>query len=218
MFEIKSSQRWIYTVLHACWFNRLVNVYFVIFAHVQQVEPFLCDCISVSKRLARAIEPFTEEAMPQTIKEAEESIHKSRLVRRKTLDALHIDDLADEGSRINAHMKMTRRLEGNPEFSNTLVTITKLMEQIDTVKGRLETLWNTRQDKLETNLKQQVFENNAKQVKSHLAQHCPLLYHGSTLMYINMCSLDTSCDLCRSINVDIEFSLSRSPCYLLDQC
>lgn len=133
--------------------------------HLQQVEPFLCDCISVSKRLARAIEPFTEDSVPHTIEEAKESIKKNRFVRRKTLEALHIDELATEGSRINEHMKATKKLSDNPEFSNTLNTITKLMEQIDTVKGRLETLWGTRQEKLETNLKQQVFEKNAEQVR-----------------------------------------------------
>ena len=118
----------------------------------------------MSKRLARAIEPFTEDSVPHTIKEAEESIHKNRLVRRKTLEALHIDELTTEGSRINLHMKAEKQLSDNPEFSNTLGTITKLMEQIDTVKGRLECLWTTRQEKLETNLKQQVFEKDAKQV------------------------------------------------------
>ena len=132
------------------------------------MEPFLCDCISVSKRLARAIEPFTEESVPHTIQEAQDSIKKNHLVRRKTLDALHIDELASEGSRINQHMKSAELLRDNPEFSNTLTTITKLMEQIDTVKGRLETLWSTRQEKLETNLKQQVFEKNAKQVRDGL--------------------------------------------------
>ena len=106
--------------------------------------------------------------MPHSIEEAEESIKKNRLVRRKTLEALHIDELATEGSRINEHMKATKKLNDNPEFSNTLNTITKLMEQIDTVKGRLETLWSTRQEKLETSLKQQVFEKNAKQVRSSL--------------------------------------------------
>lgn len=135
------------------------------------MEPFLCDCISVSKRLARAIEPFTEESVPHTIKEAEESIQKNKLVRRKTLDTLHIDELATEGSRINEHMKSTRQLSGNPEFTNTLNTITKLMEQIDTVKGRLETLWSTRQDKLETSLKQKMFENSAKQVRKKSYWH-----------------------------------------------
>ena len=134
--------------------------------YVQQVEPFLCDCISVSKRLARAIEPFTEDSVPHTIEEAEQSIKKNRLVRRKTLEALHIDELASEGSRINQHMKSAKKLNDNPEFSTTLNTITKLMEQIDTVKGRLETLWSTRQEKLEASLKQQVFEKNAKQVSN----------------------------------------------------
>ena len=109
--------------------------------------------------------------MPHTIKEAEESIQKNKLVRRKTLDALHIDELATEGSRINEHMKSTRQLSGNPEFTNTLNTITKLMEQIDTVKGRLETLWSTRQDKLETSLKQKMFENSAKQVRKKSYWH-----------------------------------------------
>lgn len=139
--------------------------YTYVHVHIQQVEPFLCDCISISKRLARAIEPFTDDYIPETIQEAEESIQKNKLVRRKTLEALHIDELACEGSRINSHMKLKKQLSNNPEFNNTLDTITKLMEQIDTVKGRLELLWSTKQEKLETSLKQQMFENNAKQVR-----------------------------------------------------
>ena len=141
------------------------------------MEPFLCDCISISKRLARAIEPFTSEEVPSTIQDAEQSIHKHKLTKRKTLDSLHIDDLTSEGERINEHMQIqkqeSKELGVNPDFENTLDTIRRLMSQIDTVKGRLDTLWSTRHDKLEANLKQKLFEKEAKQVKGGGAELRP---------------------------------------------
>ena len=133
------------------------------------MEPFICDCISVSKHLANAIEPFTQEDVPETIPEAEESLNMHKLTRQKTLDSLHIEDLTMEGEKINKHMKQSvcQTIQANPDFESTLGTIQKLLSQIDMVKGRLETLWETRHCKLEVNLKQRVFEKEAKQV-------CPL--------------------------------------------
>lgn len=133
---------------------------------IQQVEPFLCDCISISKRLARTIEPFTEDTMPNSIEKVEETLHKHRLIRRKTLEVFHIDELASEGTRIDQHMQQTasEHLSSNPDFAHTLSTISNLLGQISSVKGRLETLWNTRNDKLQANLKQRKFENEANKV------------------------------------------------------
>ena len=132
----------------------------------QQVEPFICDCISVSKHLANAIEPFTQEDVPETIQEAEESLNIHKLTRQKTLDSLHIEDLTTEGEKINERMKQSvcQTVQANPDFESTLGTIQKLLSQIDMVKGKLETLWETRHSKLEVNLKQRVFEKEAKQV------------------------------------------------------
>ena len=100
--------------------------------------------------------------MPRSIKEAKESIQKHRLVRKDTIEQLHIDELASEGEKIDQHMH--GKADSNPDFGNTLDTIKKLMEQIETVKGRLENMWSTRHEKLEANLKQRVFEKEANRV------------------------------------------------------
>ena len=39
----------------------------VLFLMIQQVEPFICDVVGVSKRLVEAITPFTEEEHPNTV-------------------------------------------------------------------------------------------------------------------------------------------------------
>ena len=137
------------------------------------MEPFLCDCISISKRLARAVEPFTENPAPNSIEQAEESLHKHRLIRRKTLEVLHIDDLASEGSRIDEHMQATAspQLSSNPDFTSTLATISNLLGEIGHVKERVEALWTARHDKLQASIKQKTFEKEASKV-------CPMhLYH-----------------------------------------
>ena len=128
------------------------------------MEPFLCDCISVSKCLAQAIEPFTEDSIPDSIENVEESIQKHHLIRRKTLEVLHIDELENEGSRIDQHMQHTasKNLKSNPDFANTLSTITNLLNQISSVKERVDTLWTTRHEKLQTSLKQKKFEHEAE--------------------------------------------------------
>ncbi len=132
------------------------------------MEPFICDCISISKHLALAIEPFTAEEVPRTIEEAEDSISKHQLTRRKTLDILHVDDLTTEGEKISDRMQKhsPEVLHSNPDFTNTMTTIQKLMSQIGTVKERLEVLWSDRYDKLRANLQTRVFEKEAHQVSS----------------------------------------------------
>lgn len=129
------------------------------------MEPFICDCISISKRLAKAIDPFTLEEMPANIEEAKKSITKHKLERRRTLDSLHMDELSDEGEKINERMQGTYRgFRDNPDFTNTLATIKKLLAQIGTVKERLEVLWDTRHDKLKANFEQRKFEVEAEKV------------------------------------------------------
>ncbi len=122
--------------------------------------------MSISKRLAKAIEPFTAEEVPETIEEAEKSITKHQLTRRKTLDILHVDDLALEGEKISERMQVQSAevLGANPDVTNTMVTIQKLLSQIGTVKERLEVLWSDRYNKLRANLHARVFEKEAHQV------------------------------------------------------
>ncbi len=126
----------------------------------------MCDCISISKRLARVIEPFTDDSVPSSIEEVEETIQQHHLIRRKTLEVLHIDDLEQEGTRIDKHMHHTasNHLASNPDFSNTLATISDLLNQITNVKDRVETLWSKKNEKLQTSLKQRKFVKEAGNV------------------------------------------------------
>ena len=76
-----------------------------------------------------------------------------------------MDDLSDEGQKINERMRTNyHTFHDNPDFDNTLGTIQKMLSQIGTVKERLETLWDTRHEKLKTNLKQRTFETEAGSV------------------------------------------------------
>lgn len=73
---------------------------------IQQVEPFLCDCVSISKRIAQAIEPFSRELHePRNLEETEKVLHKHQLKKRRTFDKLQIDQLATEGLKINRLIK-----------------------------------------------------------------------------------------------------------------
>ena len=164
------------------------------------MEPFLCDCISISKRLARAIEPFTEDTAPATIEQAEESLQKHRLVRRKTLEVLHIDELESEGSRIDQHMQATAspHLSSNPDFSNTLSTISNLLGEIGNVKDRVEALWTTRRDKLQANIKQKQFESEASKVCPVCVCHCVYVsvcvcVHVCVRVCVHVCMLSEQC-------------------------
>lgn len=105
------------------------------------------------------------------MEQAKQSIHKHKLVKRKTLDELHIDELATEGTRINTQMTqgLTRKMSVNPDVTNTVETIQKLLSQIELVKGRMVSLWSSRNDKLQANLQQRIFENEATQVSLQLS-------------------------------------------------
>ena len=132
----------------------------------QQVEPFLRDCISISKHLARAIEPFTDDKVPETVEDAEHSIYTHKLVRRKTLDDLHIDEFTSEGSRLNSEVVegLGRKMSINPDVTHTVETVQKMLSQIELVKGRMVSLWSIRNEKLQANLQQKIFEKEATQV------------------------------------------------------
>lgn len=144
----------------------MATVFWVCSNPLQQVEPFLCDCISISKHLARAIEPFTDSEVPETIEDVKQSIHKHKMVRRKTLDELHIDELTSEGSRINNQMVegLARKMSVNPDIQHTVETIQKMLSQIELVKGRMVSLWSTKNEKLQASLQQRIFEKEASQV------------------------------------------------------
>ena len=122
--------------------------------------------MGVSKRLAQAVAPFTDEHLPETLHEAEESLKAHHLERRKTLETLHVEELTSEGERIRRKMNSPsqQQFRDNPDFVATLDTIEVLMNRVENVRTRLENLWETRQSKLEANFKQKKFENEANQV------------------------------------------------------
>ena len=107
-----------------------------------------------------------EEALPDTLSEAEESLKVHHLERRKTLETLHVEQLTSEGERIRQKMNSPSQehFRSNPDFVATLDTIEVLMSRVENVRTRLESLWDTRNTKLEKNLKQRKFESEAQQV------------------------------------------------------
>ena len=73
---------------------------------LQQVEPFLCDCVSISKLLAQAIAPFTKDMeTPTNLEETKEVLKKHQLKKRRTIDQLQIDELTSQGLKINKLIK-----------------------------------------------------------------------------------------------------------------
>ena len=98
--------------------------------------------------------------------EAEDSLKAHRYQRRKTLENLHVDELASEGEKIKERLHSTSKdhLRVNPDFNATLQTIEVLLNRVDNVRTRLDELWRTKNDKLETKFKEKKFEKEAHQV------------------------------------------------------
>ena len=126
--------------------------------------------MSVSKRLAQAVAPFSEDYLPQTLTDAEESLKVHHLERRKTLETLHVDELTSEGERIRKKMNSPsqQQFRNNPDFVATLDTIEVLMSRVENVRTRLEDLWDSRHAKLQANFKHKKFETEAHQVSSFI--------------------------------------------------
>lgn len=86
--------------------------------------------------------------------------------RRKTLETLHVEDLASEGEKIRERMNSPSKelLQHNPDFTATLETIEVLVNRVENVRSRLDTLWHARNERLEAKLKEKRFEQEANQV------------------------------------------------------
>lgn len=111
------------------------------------------------------------------LKEAEDSLKAHRHQRRKTFDTLHVEELASEGERI-LHMTSEDHLRVNPDFNATLKTIEVLLSRVENVRTRLDELWKTKNDKLETKVKEKKFEKEANQVSRDIIWYLQLLYYG----------------------------------------
>lgn len=62
-------------------------------------------------------------------------------------------------------MTSKEHLRVNPDFNATLKTIEVLLSRVENVRTRLDELWKTKNDKLETKIKEKKFEKEANQVK-----------------------------------------------------
>ena len=91
------------------------------------------------------------------------------------METLHVDDLASEGEKIRQRMQSPSKEQyrNNPDFLATLDTIDVLLERVESVRTRLDSLWTARYQKLENNLKQRKFEKEAHQV-SNMSTISPL--------------------------------------------
>ena len=66
------------------------------------MEPFLCDCVTISKRLAQAIAPFSNDTQkPKTLEETQKVLKKHQLKKKRTFDELQISALTTEGLKIH---------------------------------------------------------------------------------------------------------------------
>ena len=85
--------------------------------------------------------------------------------RRKTLETLHVEELASEGEKIKDRLQSSKEyFKKNPDFNATLETIDVLLNRVENVRTRLDTLWDKRHKKLEATLKQRKFEDEAHKV------------------------------------------------------
>ena len=112
-------------------------------------------------------------------KEAENSLKAHRYQRRKTLEHLHVDELASEGEKIKERLHTTSKehLRVNPDFNATLKTIEVLLHRVDNIRSRLDELWRTKSDKLETKIKEKKFEKEAHQVCTHTHTTCKCTHY-----------------------------------------
>ena len=62
------------------------------------------------------------------------------------------------------HSPSKDQYRNNPDFVATLDTIDVLLDRVESVRTRLDSLWTARYQKLEANLKQRKFEKEAHQV------------------------------------------------------
>ena len=112
------------------------------------------------------MEPLLDDWVPRTIEEAEQSIAQCKTKRQKMLDSLHIEELTAEGKIIDEQMSLSfSMLRDNPEFNSTLAVVQKLVDQISSIKNKLDILWNSYYMRLETNLKKLKFEKDTEQVR-----------------------------------------------------
>ena len=77
-----------------------------------------------------------------------------------------MDELASEGERIRVrlHSPAKEHFQNNPDFKATVETIEVLLNRVENVRTRLDGLWTTKKEKLETKIREKKFEKEANQV------------------------------------------------------
>ena len=132
---------------------------------MQQVEPFVSDCYSLSKRLADTVGVLTNPQLPKDFASAKTLLQAHKDQKTALLDSLHVEQLVEEGTKLK-HRMMTPgdSLKDNTDFIESTSLIGRLLSQVISVGERLAQLWQTKDTKLQTNLELREYEYKCQQV------------------------------------------------------
>ena len=131
----------------------------------QQVEPFVSDCYSLSKRLADTVGVLTNPHLPKDYTSAVTAVRAHKDQKTALLDTLHVEQLVEEGTKLQNRMKTPAdSLKDNTDFFESTSLVGRLLSQVMSVGERLSQLWKTKDTKLQTNLELREYEYKCQQV------------------------------------------------------
>jgi len=123
------------------------------------------DCCSLSKRLADTVEVLTTPEIPRDLTGAKTAVRTHQDQKAAVLDSLHIDQLVEEGKKLQNRMKSrSDSLRDNTDFIESTSLVDRLLSQVRSVGERLSQLWQTKVIKLQTNLELREYEYKCQQV------------------------------------------------------
>jgi len=127
------------------------------------------DCYSLSKRLGDTVEVLTNPKLPKDYDSAKTALQAHKDQKTALLDALHIEQLVEEGTKLQHRMKSpVDSLKDNTDFIQSTSLIGRLLSQVLSVGERLAQLWQTKDTKLQTNLELREYEYKCQQVINYL--------------------------------------------------
>lgn len=130
-----------------------------------QVEPFVSDCHSLSRRLSDTVEALTNPDLPKDYTRAVMALRAHKDQKTALLDTLHVDQLVEEGTKLQHRMKTPAdSLKDNTDFFESTSLVGRLLSQVVSVGERLSQLWQTKDTKLQTNLELREYEYKCQQV------------------------------------------------------
>lgn len=135
----------------------------------------MSDCCSLSKRLADTVEVLTAPELPRDFSGAKTAVRAHKDQKTAVLDSLHIDQLVEEGKKLQQRMKSpSDSLKDNTDFIESTSLVGRLLTRVLSVGERLSQLWQTKDAKLQTNLELREYEYKCQQV-------C-ILYHNAGII------------------------------------